>query len=172
MIQLALRDSISVYKAKGKVSMLEEVAKDKAIKGIVGIAHTRWTTHGEPSVTNAHPHLSDSGNLALVHNGIIENFSVLRDQLKKISYIHAEGYPAAEMKHGPIAIIDADIPVLFVATHHQQYQKIVSNMEEVKARGGRITAVVTKGDEQIREIADQVIEVPIGRRKIQSCYIN
>jgi glucosamine--fructose-6-phosphate aminotransferase (isomerizing) len=81
-------------------------------------------------------------------------------KLKEISYIHAEGYPAAEMKHGPIALIDAEMPVLFVATHHQQYQKIISNMEEVKARGGRIIAVVTRGDEQVREIADQIIEVP------------
>ena len=81
-------------------------------------------------------------------------------KLKEISYIHAEGYPAAEMKHGPIALIDADMPVLFVATHHQQYQKIVSNMEEVKARGGRIIAVVTEGDEQVKDIADRVIEVP------------
>lgn len=81
-------------------------------------------------------------------------------KLKEISYIHAEGYPAAEMKHGPIALIDAEMPVLFIATHHQQYQKIVSNMEEVKARGGRIIAVITEGDEQVKEIADQVIEVP------------
>ena len=81
-------------------------------------------------------------------------------KLKEISYIHAEGYPAAEMKHGPIALIDAEMPVLFIATHHQQYQKIVSNMEEVKARGGRIIAVITEGDEQVKEIADQIIEVP------------
>lgn len=81
-------------------------------------------------------------------------------KLKEISYIHAEGYPAAEMKHGPIALIDAEMPVLFLATHHQQYQKIISNMEEVKARGGRIIAVVTEGDEQVKNIADQVIEVP------------
>lgn len=81
-------------------------------------------------------------------------------KLKEISYIHAEGYPAAEMKHGPIALIDAEMPVLFIATHHQQYQKIVSNMEEVKARGGRIIAVITEGDEQVKQIADQVIEVP------------
>lgn len=81
-------------------------------------------------------------------------------KLKEISYIHAEGYPAAEMKHGPIALIDADMPVLFVATHHHHYQKIISNMEEVKARGGRIIAVVTEGDEQVRAIADRVIEVP------------
>ena len=81
-------------------------------------------------------------------------------KLKEISYIHAEGYPAAEMKHGPIALVDADMPVLFLATHHQQYQKIIANMEEVKARGGRIIAVVTEGDEQVKAIADQVIEVP------------
>lgn len=81
-------------------------------------------------------------------------------KLKEISYIHAEGYPAAEMKHGPIALIDAEMPVLFLATHHKQYQKIVSNMEEVKSRGGRIIAVVTEGDEQVKEIADQIIEVP------------
>ena len=81
-------------------------------------------------------------------------------KLKEISYIHAEGYPAAEMKHGPIALIDADMPVLFVSTHHEQYQKIVSNMEEVKSRGGRIIAIVTEGDEQVKEIADQTIEVP------------
>lgn len=81
-------------------------------------------------------------------------------KLKEISYIHAEGYPAAEMKHGPIALIDAEMPVLFIATHHQQYQKIVSNMEEVKARGGRIIAVITEGDDQVKGIADQVIEVP------------
>lgn len=80
------QEAISVYKAKGKVSALEEVAKDKTTNGYVGIAHTRWATHGEPSVTNAHPHLSESGNLALVHNGIIENFSVLRDQLKVKGY--------------------------------------------------------------------------------------
>ena len=81
-------------------------------------------------------------------------------KLKEISYIHAEGYPAAEMKHGPIALIDAEMPVLFIATHHQQYQKIISNMEEVKSRGGRIIAIVTERDEQVKEIADQVIEVP------------
>lgn len=64
------------------------------------------------------------------------------------------------MKHGPIALIDAEMPVLFVATHHQQYQKIISNMAEVKARGGRIIAVVTEGDDQVKEIADQIFEVP------------
>lgn len=81
-------------------------------------------------------------------------------KLKEISYIHAEGYPAAEMKHGPIAIIDENMPVVFVATHHQLYKKIISNIEEVKARNGRIIAVVTEGDEAVKEIAEATIEVP------------
>lgn len=81
-------------------------------------------------------------------------------KLKEISYIHAEGYPAAEMKHGPIALIDENMPVVFVATHHQLYKKIISNIEEVKARNGRIIAVVTEGDEAVKEIAEATIEIP------------
>ena len=81
-------------------------------------------------------------------------------KLKEISYIHAEGYPAAEMKHGPIALIDEDMPVVFLATNQSAYEKIVSNIQEVKARKGKIIAVVNKGDKQIRELADHVIEVP------------
>ncbi len=81
-------------------------------------------------------------------------------KLKEISYIHAEGYPAAEMKHGPIALIDENIPVVFLATNKSAYEKIVSNVQEVKARKGKIIAVVTKGDTQIRELADHIIEVP------------
>ena len=81
-------------------------------------------------------------------------------KLKEISYIHAEGYPAAEMKHGPIALIDEDMPVAFVATHHQLYKKILSNIEEVKARNGRIIAIVTEGDEAVSDIAEATIEVP------------
>ena len=81
-------------------------------------------------------------------------------KLKEISYIHAEGYPAAEMKHGPIALIDENMPVVFVATHHQLYKKIISNIEEVKARNGRIIAVVTEADEAVKEIAEARIEVP------------
>jgi len=81
-------------------------------------------------------------------------------KLKEISYIHAEGYPAAEMKHGPIALIDAEMPVVFLATNQSAYEKIVSNIQEVKARKGRIIAVVNRGDTQIRDLADHVIEVP------------
>ena len=81
-------------------------------------------------------------------------------KLKEISYIHAEGYPAAEMKHGPIALIDEEMPVFFIATRDGSYDKIVSNIREVKARNGRVIAIVTEGDDQIREMADYVLEVP------------
>ena len=81
-------------------------------------------------------------------------------KLKEISYIHAEGYPAAEMKHGPIALIDANMPVVFIATKDSTYQKITSNIEEVKARHGRIIAIATEGDDKIAARADHVINVP------------
>lgn len=81
-------------------------------------------------------------------------------KLKEISYIHAEGYPAAEMKHGPIALIDQEMPVVIIAPKHGNYDKIVSNIQEVKARKGRILAIVTEGDEQVRQLADYVIEIP------------
>jgi glucosamine--fructose-6-phosphate aminotransferase (isomerizing) len=81
-------------------------------------------------------------------------------KLKEISYVHAEGYPAAEMKHGPIALIDDMMPVVVVAPRDGTYQKIVSNVQEVKARGGRVIAVVTEGDDEIRRLADHAIEIP------------
>ena len=81
-------------------------------------------------------------------------------KLKEISYIHAEGYPAAEMKHGPIALIDEDMPVIFIATQDDVYEKVVSNIQEVKARGGQILAIVTEGDTQVKSLADHTIEVP------------
>ena len=81
-------------------------------------------------------------------------------KLKEISYIHAEGYPAAEMKHGPIALIDEEMPVVVIATKHGNYEKVVSNIEEVKARSGKIIAIVTQGDIDVKAIADYVLEVP------------
>ncbi len=81
-------------------------------------------------------------------------------KLKEISYIHAEGYPAAEMKHGPIALIDEEMPVFVIATKGTSYEKVVSNIQEVKARKGKIIAIVTEGDVQVKEIADHVIEIP------------
>ncbi len=81
-------------------------------------------------------------------------------KLKEISYIHAEGYPAAEMKHGPIALIDENMPVVFLATNMSAYEKIVSNVQEVKARKGKVIAIVNRGDTQIKALADHVIELP------------
>ncbi len=81
-------------------------------------------------------------------------------KLKEISYIHAEGYPAAEMKHGPIALIDASMPVIVIATKKGHYEKVVSNIQEIKSRKGKIIAIVTKGDTVVKEIADHVIEIP------------
>jgi len=81
-------------------------------------------------------------------------------KLKEISYIHAEGYPAAEMKHGPIALIDEDMPVVFVATQDEVYEKVVSNIQEVKARGGRILSIVTEGDTKVKALSDHILEIP------------
>ena len=81
-------------------------------------------------------------------------------KLKEISYIHAEGYPAAEMKHGPIALIDENMPIFVIATSKGHYEKVVSNIQEIKSRSGKIIAVVTEGDTQVKEIADHVIEIP------------
>jgi glucosamine--fructose-6-phosphate aminotransferase (isomerizing) len=81
-------------------------------------------------------------------------------KLKEISYIHAEGYPAAEMKHGPIALIDENMPIFVIATNKGHYEKVVSNIQEIKSRSGKIIAIVTKGDTTVKEIADHVIEIP------------
>ena len=81
-------------------------------------------------------------------------------KLKEISYIHAEGYPAAEMKHGPIALIDEQMPVVVIAPRQNHYDKVVSNIQEIKSRSGKIIAIVTQGDTQVRELADHVIEIP------------
>lgn len=103
----------------------------------------------------------DSRNALYLGRGY--NFPVAMEgalKLKEISYIHAEGYPAAEMKHGPIALIDADMPVVVVATNKGTYDKVVSNIQEVKARKGTIIAIVTEGDETVKALADYTIEVP------------
>jgi glucosamine--fructose-6-phosphate aminotransferase (isomerizing) len=103
----------------------------------------------------------DSHNCLYLGRGY--NFPVALEgalKLKEISYIHAEGYPAAEMKHGPIALIDDQMPVVIIAPKQGHYDKIVSNIQEIKSRSGIIIAVVTKGDTQVRELADYIIEIP------------
>ncbi|MBT4969385.1 MAG: SIS domain-containing protein, partial [Bacteroidetes bacterium] len=103
----------------------------------------------------------DAKNFLYLGRGL--NFPVALEgalKLKEISYIHAEGYPAAEMKHGPIALIDENMPVVVIATNKNIYDKVLSNIQEVKARKGVIIAVVNKGDKVISEVADYVIEIP------------
>ncbi|MDA9803137.1 glutamine--fructose-6-phosphate transaminase (isomerizing) [Flavobacteriaceae bacterium] len=152
---LALR----IAKAKGTVSLSQykeiinelELIPQKieiallANKRILEIAHTYKTKH----------------NCLYLGRGV--NFPVALEgalKLKEISYIHAEGYPAAEMKHGPIALIDQNMPVIVVAINKGHYDKTVSNIQEIKSRKGKIIAIVTEGDTTVRDLADHVIEVP------------
>jgi len=103
----------------------------------------------------------DASNFLYLGRGF--NFPVALEgalKLKEISYIHAEGYPAAEMKHGPIALIDENMPIVVIATKYGHYEKIVSNIQEIKSRKGKIIGIVTKGDTQVKSIADHIIEVP------------
>ncbi len=106
-------------------------------------------------------HYAQAANFLYLGRGV--NFPVALEgalKLKEISYIHAEGYPAAEMKHGPIALIDDSMPVVFIAPQDKTYEKILSNIQEVKARGGKVIALATEGDKQITDLADHVIYVP------------
>jgi glucosamine--fructose-6-phosphate aminotransferase (isomerizing) len=103
----------------------------------------------------------DARNFLYLGRGV--NFPVALEgalKLKEISYIHAEGYPAAEMKHGPIALIDEEMPVVVIAPKRGMYEKVMSNIQEVKARKGKIIAIVTEGDTKVKEMADYVIEIP------------
>ena len=124
-----------------KVRSIIENAHDK----IIGISET----------------FKDASNFLYLGRGY--NFPVALEgalKLKEISYIHAEGYPAAEMKHGPIALIDENMPVVIIATQDHSYEKVVSNVQEVVTRGGRVIAIVTEGDEVLRDLAEFVIEIP------------
>ncbi|HEX4600981.1 MAG TPA: glutamine--fructose-6-phosphate transaminase (isomerizing) [Gemmatimonadales bacterium] len=115
----------------------------------------------EPEVRALAAHYADAPNALYLGRGV--NFPVALEgalKLKEISYIHAEGYPAAEMKHGPIALIDANMPVVFVAPKDEVYAKVLSNMQEVKARGGRIIAVTSQGNGDLRHLADHQLRVP------------
>jgi len=115
----------------------------------------------EPEVKALAERFADASNVLYLGRGV--NFPVALEgalKLKEISYIHAEGYPAAEMKHGPIALIDENMPVIFVAPQDEVYAKVVSNMQEVKARGGRIVAITTAGHGDLRGLVEQQLRVP------------
>ena len=119
-------------------------------------------------ILKRHHQMEEIARLYCHHNNFLYlgrgyNFPVALEgalKLKEISYIHAEGYPAAEMKHGPIALIDENMPVVFICTRDSAYDKVVSNMEEVRARKGKIIAVATEGDDEVRNRADHVFYIP------------
>jgi glucosamine--fructose-6-phosphate aminotransferase (isomerizing) len=115
----------------------------------------------EPQVRAIAECYAEASNALYLGRGV--NFPVALEgalKLKEISYIHAEGYPAAEMKHGPIALIDENMPVVFVAPSDHVYPKVVSNMQEVKARGGKIIAITTEGNGDLKDVADHELRVP------------
>ena len=121
----------------------------------------QWTLDHSGIVKEIAAKYKDVRNM--LYLGRLQNYPVALEgalKLKEISYIHAEGYPAAEMKHGPIALIDKDMPVVFIATNHRTYEKVISNIQEVKARDGKIIAIVSEKDVIARKMADYVIEIP------------
>ena len=144
MKNLPLESGIKIVKALGEIPDLVErvLKKDEEIKEIA---------------------LSLSKHSNALYLGRGYNFPVALEgalKLKEISYIHAEGYPAAEMKHGPIALIDKNMPVIVIATKDAVYEKIMSNIAEIKARNGSVISIVTRGDEKIKELSDGIFEVP------------
>ena len=119
-------------------------------------------TAGQVGLDPARGELVDGG-IAEQTERVFQNLHAVLEgalKLKEISYIHAEGYPAAEMKHGPIALIDENMPVVFICTRDAAYDKVMNNMMEVRARRGRIIAIATEGDRQVQELADHVLYVP------------
>jgi glucosamine--fructose-6-phosphate aminotransferase (isomerizing) len=151
--------ALQIAKKKGKISTsefhnyLQELASipDKVAEALTSNDH----------IEKIAEIYKDSKNCLYLGRGF--NFPVALEgalKLKEISYIHAEGYPAAEMKHGPIALIDEQMPVVVIATKKGHYEKVVSNIQEIKSRSGKILGIVTKGDVDVRNLADHVIEVP------------
>ncbi|TYA70191.1 glutamine--fructose-6-phosphate transaminase (isomerizing) [Seonamhaeicola marinus] len=151
--------ALRLSRAKGSISssdyrrhLLElEMIPGKIEKALESDAHIKYIADIYKDAPNC-LYLGRGYNFPVALEGALK--------LKEISYIHAEGYPAAEMKHGPIALIDENMPVVVIATKKGHYEKVVSNIQEIKSRKGKIIAVVTEGDVQVKEIADHVIEIP------------
>jgi len=151
--------ALKLAKAKGAISESKFHEFLTELEGIPEKVNEVLTTN--ESIREIAFAYKDATNCLYLGRGY--NFPVALEgalKLKEISYIHAEGYPAAEMKHGPIALIDEEMPVVVIATRKGHYEKVVSNVQEIKSRSGKIIAVVTEGDETVKGIADHVIEVP------------
>ena len=151
--------ALKLAKAKGKISNSDyryhlqelELIPEKVAKALLSDEHIKTVAHKYKDAKNC-LYLGRGYNFPVALEGALK--------LKEISYIHAEGYPAAEMKHGPIALIDAQMPVFVIATKKGHYEKVVSNIEEIKSRAGKIIGIVTEGDVNVKKLADHVIEVP------------
>lgn len=151
--------ALRLAKAKGTISQSDFMRYLHELELIP--SHVEAALQTEDKIKEIAAVFKDARNFLYLGRGY--NFPVALEgalKLKEISYIHAEGYPAAEMKHGPIALIDEQMPVVVIAINSDHYDKVVSNIQEIKARKGKIIAVVSKGDKVVREIADYVMEVP------------
>ncbi len=150
MLLIARKKTMSVIEGQSIIDQLTKIPAK--VKSILAQSHI---------VEEIAEMYKNKRNFLYLGRGI--NFPVALEgalKLKEISYIHAEGYPAAEMKHGPIALIDKDMPVVFIATNDLIYDKVISNLEEVRARKGKIIAIATEGDKTIAGLADHVIYIP------------
>ncbi len=151
--------ALRLAKAKGTISQSDYMAHLQELDTIP--AKVQEALQSDDKIKEIAAKFKDVSNFLYLGRGY--NFPVALEgalKLKEISYIHAEGYPAAEMKHGPIALIDEQMPVVVIAVNSNHYEKVVSNIEEIKARKGKIIAVVTEGDTQVKELADYIMEVP------------
>lgn len=151
--------ALKLAKEKGAISTSEFHAYLQELERIPG--KVKQSLESNEHVKFVAEQYKDAPNALYLGRGY--NFPVALEgalKLKEISYIHAEGYPAAEMKHGPIALIDDQMPVVVIATKQGHYEKVVSNIEEIKARSGKIIGIVTKGDTEVTKLADHVIEIP------------
>lgn len=159
--QVTVLTMLALTLAKEKGSMTDEKYLEVIRELTVIPAKIKKILAGNPKIAELSRIFTYAHNFLYLGRGY--SFPVALEgalKLKEISYIHAEGYPAAEMKHGPIALIDAEMPVVVVATHNAMYEKIMSNIQEIKARKGKVIALVTEGDTVISKLADDCIELP------------
>jgi glucosamine--fructose-6-phosphate aminotransferase (isomerizing) len=152
LITLFLARHKTMSAAKGAEIVQEMAALPEKVEKILGLSEQIKKIAQLYHLSNNFLYLGRGYNFPVALEGALK--------LKEISYIHAEGYPAAEMKHGPIALIDDNMPVVFIATKDSTYEKVVSNIEEVRARRGKVIAIATEGDEEIKKRADHVIYIP------------
>jgi glucosamine--fructose-6-phosphate aminotransferase (isomerizing) len=151
--------ALKLARVKGTISQGDYMLHLRELATIP--SHVKEALKSDDKIKEIAKHFKDAANFLYLGRGY--NFPVALEgalKLKEISYIHAEGYPAAEMKHGPIALIDENMPVVVIAVNSNHYEKVVSNIQEIKSREGKIIAVVTEGDTTVKDMADYIMEVP------------